>query len=495
MKNIYKLGFLILVLTLSSLSFAKDAEPETKKAKYIFYFIGDGLGTAQAELSQEYLKAVSDGKESLNMFSFPEHAVFTTFCDNRFITGSAAAGTALSTGYKTSVNTIGMQGDKITPLKSIAEKARDKGYKIGIITSVSIDHATPAAFYAHQPSRNMYYNISLELSNSGFDYFAGGAFENPDGDGEINEKDLAANIGLMKGSKAKNKPNSLLIAQERGYHLIKDKKSFYELKNGAEKSLVFAPRENGGNAIYFALDQNTEDLNLDEFTAKGIEVLDNTNGFFMMIEGGKIDWSCHANDAATTIHDVIQFDKAIGEALKFYKSHPDETLIVVCGDHETGGLSLGASLTGYYSNYALLKNQTISYEEYTKIVDSYRNKGNVSYAMAMESVEKYFGLANKEKGLELSAFETEQLQEAYKMSMIDPKKRPHDDKYFGHYAYYDPFTTIVTKILAQKAGIAWGSFNHTASPISVRALGIGSEVFKGYLDNTDIPNKIESLLR
>jgi alkaline phosphatase len=495
MKKLYTLLLVGIILTVLSLSVFKTFDSGRKAPKYIFYFIGDGFGTAQSELTQAYLKSVSDNKESLNMFSFPEHAVYSTFCDNRFITGSAAAGTSLATGYKTTVNTIGMMADKITPVKSIAEKARDKGYKVGIITTVSIDHATPAAFYAHQPSRNMYYNISLELSKSNFDYFAGGAFQKPDGNGNINEKDVAANIGLAKGSVVKNKPNSVIISKERGYHLIDNKEGFYALKKGDEKTLIFAPRVNGGNSLYYALDQTREDLGLDEFTAKGIELLDNPDGFFMMIEGGKIDWSCHANDAATTIHDVIQFDDAVGEALKFYNQHPDETLIIVCGDHETGGLSLGFTGTGYASNYALLKNQTISYEEYTKIVDTYRAKANVSFSKAMISVEKYFGLGNKDKGLELTAFENKQLQAAYRMSMIEPKKRPHTDEYFVTYAYYDPFTTTVTKILAQKAGVAWGTFNHTASPIPVRALGNGSEIFKGYLDNTDIPKKIESLLR
>lgn len=495
MKRIYKILFAILVVSISTIYVSKLFSDENTKPKYIFYFIGDGFGTAQAEMTQAYVKAMSNNKESLNMFSFPEHAVYTTFCDNRFITGSAAAGTALSTGYKTTVNTIGMKADKKTALKSIAEKARDKGYKVGILSSVSIDHATPAVFYAHQPSRNYYYNISLELSNSNFDYFAGGAFKHPEGDGKINENDVAANFGLAKGSILKEKPNSITIAQERGYNIIKDKESFYKLKKGDKKVLVFAPRVNGGNALYYSLDQTDEDLRLDELTAKGIELLDSKDGFFMMVEGGKIDWACHANDAASTVHDVIQFDKAIGEALKFYKKHPKETLIIVCGDHETGGLGLGFAGSHYKSDYSLLQHQKISYEEYTKIVNDFRHSGNISFKDALVSLKSYFGLGDKSLGLGFTKYELAQLKSAFEMSMITPKKRPHDDKYFIAYGYYDPFTTTATQMLAHKAGIGWTSFTHTASPIAVRALGVGSEVFKGYLDNTDIPKKIESLLR
>jgi hypothetical protein len=156
-------------------------------AKYVFFFIGDGMASVQIHAAEAYLEAENHDlpgapkAELLTMSQFPVQGMATTFADNRFITGSAAAGTALACGVKTSIGNISMAPDETTPYTSVAELARDAGMKVGIVSSVSIDHATPAVFYAHQPSRSMYYEISQDLANSDFDYFGGGGFVNPEG--------------------------------------------------------------------------------------------------------------------------------------------------------------------------------------------------------------------------------------------------------------------------------------------------------------------------
>jgi len=465
-----------------------------KTPKYVFYFIGDGFGLAHAQVAEKYLQDTQGDSCRLVMNSFSDIALYSTFCTNRFITGSAAAGTALSTGEKTTVNTIGMANDKKTPLKSIAERFRDNGYKVGVVTSVSIDHATPAAFYAHQPSRNMYYNISLELSKSGFNYFAGGDFMHPKGDGEINDYNLAANIGLAKGVKVSDKPNSVDIAKKRGYRIVKSREDFFKLKNGDDKVVCFPTRLEGGNTCYYAIDQTKDDLNLVDFTSKGIELLDNPKGFFMMVEGGKIDWAAHANCISTVVKDVLQFDQAIAKAVEFYKKHPEETLIIVCSDHETGGLAMSSNTKHYDSEYSLIKHQDISYEMFAKLVEQLKNKtrGKASFNKGMALVKKHFGLGDKAKGLELSKFEMAQLKKAFKYSMSDNKPKK-DEAFFAEYGYYDPLTVTACHIMAEKIGVAWGSFNHTSTPLPVRALGVGSKIFEGMMDNTDIPNKIQAI--
>lgn len=488
MKRTYKILLVALVVIFTGIYITKQNSKEGKHPKYIFYFIGDGFGVTQAELANHYLKITQGDTASLNMYKFPDLGLYETNCTNRYITGSAAAGTALSTGHKTSVNTIGMASDKKTPLKTIAEKLRDNGFKIGIVTSVSVDHATPAAFYAHQPSRQMYYNISLDMSKSEFNYFGGGGFLHPNGDGKINEDDVRANLGLSAGNEVKDKPSSISVAKKRGYKVVKTKSEFNNLKKGDDKVLVFAPRCAGGKSLLYTIDQEEGDLSLPELTQKGIELLDNSTGFFMMVEGGKIDWACHANDALTTIHEVLQFDASIKKAIEFYKKHPDETLIIVCGDHETGGLTLGYAGTHYESYHHILKNQKMSYEMYAKKVALFR-KNNTSFSKAMENVEKNFGLGKK--GLELTKLEMQNLKEAYRMSMIPRNKRIEDEAFFLKYGYEDPFTTMVVKTLDHKAGISWTTYSHTASPLPARATGVGSRYFRGFFDNTDVPKKIE----
>jgi len=497
-----------IVLIATSLFIASTVTAQTSKQskykgaapKYIFFFIGDGMGLSQANTAEAYLGALnkSNGIEKLKLNTLPNQGFYTTYASNRFITGSAAAGTALSTGDKTSINTIAMDAKRQKPLTTIAEIAKDKGYKVGIVSSVSIDHATPASFYAHQPTRNMYYNISLDLSKSGFNYFAGGGFKNPEGDGKQNEKNSMANFGMGGSKELEDKePNSMKIAEERGYRFVNTVEDFNNLKKGDDKIISIAPNLAGGAALPYFIDQNGKtDISLAEFTKKGIEVLDNKDGFFMMVEGGKIDWACHANDAATVIQEVLQFDNAVAEALKFYKKHPKETLILVAADHETGGMALGFSGSHYSSDFAILQHQNLSYEAFSELVDQYKenNEGNYKVEDGLALVKKHFGLGDAEKGLELSEFELKQLKDAFEKSMNYKKSMRKDDQFYLLYGSYDPLTISACHILSQKAGIGWTSFSHTAAPIPIRSIGVGSELFIGFYDNTDVPKRLMKLI-
>ncbi|MPQ46380.1 alkaline phosphatase [Marinifilum sp. N1E240] len=479
---------------------SKQSEYKGAAPKYIFFFIGDGMGLSQANTAEAYLGALNktNGIQKLNLSSLPKQGFYTTYASDRFITGSAAAGTALSTGGKTTVNTIGMDAKRQKPLKTIAELAKEKGYKVGIVSSVSIDHATPAAFYAHQPTRNMYYNISLDLSKSGFNYFAGGGFKNPEGDGKHIEKNSMANFGMGESKELEDKePNSMKIAEKRGYRFVNTVKDFKKLKKGDDKIISIAPNLSGGSALPYFIDQNGKtDISLAEFTKKGIEILDNKDGFFMMVEGGKIDWACHANDAATVIQEVLQFDNAVAEALKFYNKHPEETLILVAGDHETGGMALGFSGSHYSSDFAVLQHQKLSYEAFSDLIKEYKKtkEGNYKVEDGLALVKKHFGLGDTEKKLALSEFELKQLKAAFEKSMNYKKEMKKDDQFYLLYGSYDPLTITACHILSQKAGIGWTSFSHTAAPIPIRSIGVGSDLFVGFYDNTDVPKNLMKLI-
>ena len=155
----------------------------------MFYFIGDGMGVNQVNGTEMYLaeKEGRIGLKPLNFTQFPVTNFATTYSKYNSVTCSAAAGTALATGTKTKNGTIGMDSLRRDPLYSVAVQAKKAGKKVGITTSVSVDHATPAAFYAHQPDRNMYYEIATDLPKTGFDLYAGGGFLQP-----TNKKDSTA---------------------------------------------------------------------------------------------------------------------------------------------------------------------------------------------------------------------------------------------------------------------------------------------------------------
>ena len=180
MKKTFYLLLLVWVVVLV-LPQCQNA-PQEKKAKYVFYFIGDGMGVNQVNGTEMYLaeKEGRIGLKPLNFTQFPVVNVATTYSKYNSVTCSAAAGTALATGSKTKNGTIGMDSLHKEPLYSVAVEAKNAGKKVGITTSVSVDHATPAAFYAHQPNRSMYYEIGTDLPKAGFDFYAGAGFLRPD---------------------------------------------------------------------------------------------------------------------------------------------------------------------------------------------------------------------------------------------------------------------------------------------------------------------------
>lgn len=486
---------LTIILTLLSCSNVNSgsegpAEEHQNSPKYIFFFIGDGMGMAQVNLTEAAL-AIDDFDikhqsttenevyGSMNFTGMPVFGMQTTYAQDRFITGSAAAGTALATGHKTTIGTIGMNGDHTTEFRTMAEMARDKGMKVGIVSSVSIDHATPASFYAHTNSRDNYYSIGQQLTQSGFDYFAGGGvrWNSYDNEGQAEDFNLF-----------------LEAAESNGYTYVDTRADFDQLEPGSGKVIAtlekFRTDPSDGAALPYILDldeyeSENDRITLSEFTQKGIELLDNEKGFFMMVEGGKIDWACHANDAASVIHNTIEFDKAIGHALAFYEAHPDETLIIVTADHECGGLTLGYAATKYSTDFSLMAHQNVSYVSFTNRVKEWAEEGNMSFEEALSAAREAYGLGDPELGLELNEKEIEDLKIAFELSMGgEPEK---DNKKYGG---DDPFTLTLTHILNHKAGITWGSFSHTAVPVPVFAIGQGAEAFEGYYDNTDIAKKI-----
>ncbi|MBI9035678.1 MAG: alkaline phosphatase, partial [Bacteroidales bacterium] len=457
----------------------RKAPVDQQQAKYIFYFIGDGMGLSQVHLTEGFL-AAREGKVGvghLNMTSLPHTGIAKTYAGTRFITGSAAAGTALATGQKTSINTIAMTSDKITPLKSIASKAKEVGMKVGIISSVNINHATPAVFYAHQPERSMYYEIGLDLAKSDFDYFGGGGIQHPKG------KNGDADIDALE------------LAKKNGFQYVDVKEDFESLKSGNGKVIAVNPVLLESMEMPYGIDQDDSEISLAEFTAKGIELLDNENGFFMMVEGGKIDWACHSNDAATVIHEVLEFDNAIGQALEFYKKHPNETLIVVTADHETGGLTLGYGGTHYDSYLEKLQYQTVSYDQFSKAINEYKSTHRpqqIDPSFINKMIMDQFGLGNDTLGLEITSEERAMIREAFMFSM--PLHKTHnltEDEMYLKYGGGEPLAATVLKILSHRAGISWTSHSHTALPAPVFSIGVGAQMLDGYMENTDIPLVME----
>lgn len=293
--------FLIIVLAAISLPVNAGHAP-----KNVILMIGDGMGLGQVTLAR-----LTSPTSSLNMDTMRYTAFVKTQSADCTITDSAAAGTALATGYKTNNGMIGVLPDE-TIVQSILEAASKIGKATGLVTNTTITHATPASFGAHVIKRSKEKEIGRQYMQKNVDVLLGGG------------KDA-----FIPDSNDKNQVNVVMSRlQTAGYTLIESRDSL--LSSKSEKLLgVF---EKG------ALTTESPDPSLAEMACKAIELLSrDKDGFFLMVEGGQIDFKCHDHNSDGCIKQTLDFDAAIGKALEFARKRGD-TLVVVTADHETGGL-------------------------------------------------------------------------------------------------------------------------------------------------------------
>ena len=431
------LGTLLLLLVVAT-GFAQP--------KYIFYFIGDGMGPSHVLATELYLgelQGVIGRPQKLVFTQFPESAFVTTFSASNGVTDSAASGTALATGTKTSNGRIGTDVDG-NDIYSVAHVAKNAGMAVGIATTVCINHATPSAFYAHNESRNNYNDIAQWMLEADYDFYAGG------------------------DAKCSNEQRYDLYgrAEKQGYTIVRGYNDYKAKAKKADKMMLY--QKNVAEEVPYAIDRTEDDLTLAQITKAGIDFLSKKSrkeGFFMMVEGGKIDYASHRDDAATMIHEVLDFNAAIEEAYEFYKKHKDETLIIVTADHETGGIVLG--YTGQYKlDLKVLESQKVSVDNLVAMLESLKA---TTWGKVIEVVKENVGIEPRGK---------HNADEAVEMT--------HDlAKEIAYNAIYD---------LNRKALISWASGNHSGTFVPLFAIGEGADRFNGVIDNTDIPLTIMEFL-
>ncbi len=427
----------------------------------------------------------------LAMSAFPVEGAATTYSADSLVTDSAAAGTALACGLKTSNGTVSMSPDGAV-YRSIASAAKEAGMKVGIVSTVSINDATPAVFYAHQPSRSRAWEIAMEQAASGFDYFGGGGMS---GDG---------------ASARKGRSSPMELASENGYTVTTNRAELLALEPGAGKVIAHS----GRTSVNYAIDRTEDEPTLADFTRKGIELLDNPRGFFMMVEGGRIDVACHSHDLGAEIREVLDLDAAVGEACKFLAQHPTETLIVVTTDHETGGLTIapyGVDCVGFYQRARL---QGVSQGGFMgRLRDLTAQRAD--FAEAMKLVKECYGLmaaddpdvaalkpqadagdaeAQARLSFVLRPAELDALRRAWEMTLMDPDARAADPQVRALYGTRDPLSTECTALHAARLGVGWATYGHTGLPVPVMAQGAHDWAFNGQYDNTNLAQRLMSLI-
>ena len=444
------------------------------RPKYTFLFIGDGMSTPQRMVAEEFSEKSGHGPLAMN--ALPYQASTRTKSANAIITDSAAAATAIACGEKTNNGMLGVTPDG-RRIESVAEVAKAAGQKVGIITTVAIVHATPAGFYAHRANRGASYQIALDLIASGFDYFAGA--------GVYDRYDLKQD--------PEYRGNVFDLARQAGYTLATNRAEWAAIAPGGKSWSIFDVK-----ALQYSIDADGSQPTLAEMLAKGIEVLDNPGGFFIMCEGGKVDYCAHANDAATTLRDVTAMDDAVKVALAFAEKHPNETLVVTTGDHETGGLSMGFVGTGGKFKVEYLAAQKHSVEWISELTKKMlRENLERPFSNMIPILEENFGFVFDKKSthpLKVTDAELKELKKAFeddrervRRKMADTTAQDAPRKYV--------FGRTANRILAAHAGIGWSSGSHTALPTLTTAQGPGAEILVGMKENADLGQRLKKLLK
>ena len=471
MKNLTTKIFAQAAMLIALVAFAGCTT--SQQPKYIFYFIGDGMSFNHILGTEQYNAAV-EGKsevERLNFSKFDTRNFVTNYSASHPVTDSAAAGTALATGHKTANEFIGVdaQGNKLRNLTNVAS---EQGYMVGLVTNVGINHATPSAFYGHTSDRFGFPKLVDDYIASDVAFIAGSTIM--DMKSGPQEADYTPVTTIELAERVRN----------AGIELTTDIEHAAKI-SGQRVALVANDKVN--KHVPYVIDREEGDPHtLVNHTKAAIDYLSREakNGFFLMVEGGKLDYAAHEQDAVATFFEVNEFAQCVDLALAFAERYPRETLIVVTADHETGGLSLGWD--HYEIRMNLLTRQKCSALQVTKLIQQMRAEGKRDWNEYKQLLSDYLGLWSH---VPVTKEEEALLKEDF--YNIFMKYGPMVD---GLYNKNEFLVYHAIGILNRHASLDWTSMYHTGLYIPIYTKGLGEKSFLDCRDQTDIPKTIATLM-
>jgi alkaline phosphatase len=442
---------------------ATGTQGEARAPRNIIILFGDGAAATQWELGRYTSQLIRKQPYVITdvILRAGNVGLLTVHSADAFVTDSAAAASAMSTGHKTNNGMAGMTPDG-KAVRTVMEAAKAQGKRIGLLTTAAVHDASPTAFAAHAKSRRESQGIvdqflALEpdvLLGGGRDYFL------PKGTG---------------GGKRTDGKDVLAAFAAKGYQIVQDPAAL-KTARGPKLLGLFADED-----LDFEIDRDAaQEPSTAEMTAAALRVLEanSPNGFVLFVENENIDTAGHRNDAAALMRALWAIDDAAQVALEFQRRNPD-TLIVVTGDHETGGLSITYALKDLSSTSSA--NRFYPADAHLRMLAGIRI-----------SLDKAAELLGRKPTPELldrivaEHFPGFTLDDDIRAAILKRQTLERN-------VFYVPQGAL-GRMVSRQTGVYWGTSGHTTEPVVVGAIGPGAALFRGYMDNTDFAKVMHRLI-
>ena len=479
----------------------RETSSPAPRARNVILFIGDGLGPSQTALGLEYARVVEGRQLHLEiLMESGETGYALPVSHQTTVTDSAAAATQIATGQVVWNQTLGIDIEG-KPIETILERCESRGLATGLVTNMRLVHATPAAFASHQLSR---YDPEPEIADQilaehEIEVLLGGGARAFVPRGQRTSESLPGLPDRLDELSRRTDDRDLITeARERGYAVVSDRESLLDNASKGKKLLGLFSATN----LPYVLDRRSESLDgvpsLAELTEAALLVLGaEEKGFFLMVEGGRIDYAGHDNDAGTMLHEILDFDEALGVASRFQSKNPD-TLLLVTADHGTGGftftysrhadwearpmipLASGASYRPRYfypgkRELELLGKQSRSYE--------------LIGERAGADPAKLQNEVRDATGLELA------WEEATKAAARNAEGHAEVCDFSQFYTdQEDTAQALLGRALSRHTSIGWSTGGHTTDPVLAFGVGPGAHRLRGVYRNTHIYDVMEQSL-
>lgn len=468
----------------------------TKPVKNLILLIGDGMGPQQLGLLFSYARYASDsiyqGQPTAieQLMDMGVTGLSLTSPADKLVVDSACSATQLATGFVAGSEMIGVNAEG-NPVETVLELAQKQGKATGLVSDTRLTHATPAAFAAHQPHRSLENEIAVDMLAQGVDVMLSGGLRHwlpqaVNDKGELYQTLRKQSGGHIKiKSKRKDQRNLLQEAEAAGYDVALNRDELQAAKGPVLGLFSYSGMADGIQHHQHKDKTDRKQPTLKEMTIKALDILaKDPDGFFLMVEAGQIDWAGHGNDVGTTLHELLKFDETIAYVNEWAAQH-DDTIIVLTADHETGGFGFsysdfqtpkGKALAGaafkdrlFKPKYNFIDRSVLS--QIYKQGKSYRaiNDELDQLAKEKQTPAKVAEVIQRHTGFDVAADEA-----AYYLGQTEghDTDHPHVHDFKDFYVYSKRLgSNLIGRILAKHQGVTWSTGTHTATPVTVTAVG------------------------